>query len=172
MSRLKSRPRINLPQGLVKKFPAHEAEIHCIQISRDGALIATGSQDKQLNLYDARTGSLTRSLAGLGLGVMSIEFSGANDLILGTSVDNSIKIWNLSTARVAHSLTGHIGKVFSACFAGGGASGKVISGSHDRTIKVWDLQKGNCSKTLFTLSSCNDLCSLDYEGMFLMNDNR
>jgi autophagy-related protein 16 len=124
-------------------------------------MIATGSQDKKLNLYDSRTGSLTRSLAGSGLGITSIEFSEANDLVLGSSADNSIKLWNLATARVAHSLTGHIGKVFSACFA----NGKVVSGSHDRMIKIWDLQKGYCTKTLFTLSSCNDLVSLDYEGM-------
>ncbi|KAL3900819.1 MAG: hypothetical protein SGCHY_001071 [Lobulomycetales sp.] len=145
--------------GVVKKFSAHDAEIHCIQTSRDGALIATGSQDKRLNLFDARTGSLERSLSGSMQGIMSIQFNQANDQILGTSSDNSIKIWNLNTARLAHSLTGHIGKVFTACFA----NSQVISGSHDRTIKVWDVARGyySANRQVLTTSRDNSLKLVD-----------
>ena len=48
-------------------------------------------------------------------------------------------------------------------------SAGVLSGSHDRTIKMWDLTRGFCVKTLFTLSSCNDLVSLDSEGDTLVS---
>ncbi|KAF9330294.1 hypothetical protein BGZ91_000195, partial [Linnemannia elongata] len=61
-----------------------------------------------------------------------------------------------------HTLTGHIGKVFSARF--NPDSSKVVSGSHDRTIKVWDLQKGYCIRTMFTFASVNDVCLLDFDG--------
>ncbi len=124
-------------------------------------MIATGGFDKKLNLYDSSTGVLSKSLAGSLQSVMSIEFSPQNDVVLGTSNDNSIKLWNIATSQLTQSLTGHIGKVYSARFID---ASKVISGSHDRSIKIWDLTKGYCTKTIFTLSSCNDLVSLDSDG--------
>ena len=92
---------------------------------------------------------------------MSVSFNYTGDLLLGSSNDNSTKIWSIDTGRLKHTLTGHIGKVYSARFAD---NDTVISGSHDRTIKIWNLAKGYCVKTIFTLSSCNDLVSLDNEG--------
>lgn len=101
------------------------------------------------------------SLAGSLQGIMSAAFNNQSDHVLATSNDNSTKIWSLESKRLKHTLTGHLAKVYSAKFVGSGA---VISGSHDRTIKVWDLVKGYCTKTLFTISSCNDLLPLDDDG--------
>lgn len=95
---------------------------------------------------------------------MSVDFNAVEDMVLATSNDNSIKIWDIMSRRLKHTLTGHLSKVYSARFVG--YSG-VISGSHDRTIKVWDLVKGNCTKTIFTLSSCNDLAPVDSEGIVI-----
>ncbi|TPX56786.1 hypothetical protein PhCBS80983_g04292 [Powellomyces hirtus] len=153
-----------LPQVATKKMSAHDAEINCIQLSPDGNLLATGGNDKRVILYDAYTGGMKSTLSGPLQSVMSIAFNSASELVMGTSNDNSAKIWNVSTGRLKHTLTGHIGKVFAAKFTD---AGRVVSGSHDRTIKVWDLNKGFCADTIFTLSSCNDLCLLNGDGTII-----
>ena len=64
------------------------------------------------------------------------------------------------------SLTGHSGKVYSAKFT---ENNRIISGSHDRTIRVWDSVKQYCIRTMFTLSSCNDLIPMDSEGTVIVS---
>ncbi|KAI8855020.1 WD40-repeat-containing domain protein [Chytridium lagenaria] len=159
--KVRSDVRCTLPNVIVKRSPMHESDINCIQISRDGNLIATGSNDKKLILTDAKTGNVRTSLIGSLQALVSTSFSHDGELVLGTSNDHSTKIWSISTSRLKHTLTGHIGKVFAAKFTN---TNRVISGSHDRTLKVWDLARGYCTQTIFTLSSCNDLELLDGEG--------
>ncbi|KAH9251693.1 hypothetical protein BASA81_010363, partial [Batrachochytrium salamandrivorans] len=62
--------------------------------------------------------------------------------------------------------TGHTGKVCTGRFTDNNC---IISGSHDRTIKIWDLVKGYCVKTIFTLSSCNDLALFGGEGEVIVS---
>ncbi|KAI9209131.1 WD40-repeat-containing domain protein [Polychytrium aggregatum] len=153
-----------LPISAVKVVSAHESEINCMQVTPDGSMIASGGGDKKIMLMDAKTGVQRGQFTGSLAGVMCVAFNNTGDLILGTSNDNSTKIWSIATGRPKHTLTGHIGKVYSAKFT---ESNKIFSGSYDRTIKHWDLAKGYCIKTIFTLSSCNDLALLDPEGNLL-----
>ncbi|KAI8815594.1 WD40-repeat-containing domain protein [Fimicolochytrium jonesii] len=151
----------HIPAKLVRRMQAHDSEINCVQINGDGSIVATGSNDRKVLLFDVKTGALKSTLSGATQAIMSLTFDNSGELVMGTSNDNSVKLWNVATARLKHTLTGHIGKVFAAKFTD---SGRVISGSHDRTIKIWDLNRGFCTSTIFTLSSCNDLCLLNGDG--------
>ncbi|KAI8926735.1 WD40-repeat-containing domain protein [Entophlyctis helioformis] len=143
---------------------SHDSDINCIRMNRDGSLFATGASDKKVIIYDAKSCTPKTALTGSLQAIMAVAFNSAGDCVLGTSNDNSVKIWSLATSRIRHTLTGHIGKVYAARFTD---SNGVVSGSHDRTIKIWDLNKGYCVKTIFTLSSCNDLALLDGDGMVI-----
>ncbi|KAF9912464.1 hypothetical protein EC991_010551 [Linnemannia zychae] len=151
-----------IPQISSKKFTAHDAEVNTVSLSNGGSMIATGSNDKKIRIWDIKTGSLKSTLTGCLQSVMCVSFNATDELLLGASNDNAARLWHLGTGRPRHTLTGHIGKVFSARF--NPDSSKVVSGSHDRTIKVWDLQKGYCIRTMFTFASVNDVCLLDFDG--------
>ncbi|TPX33851.1 hypothetical protein SmJEL517_g03392 [Synchytrium microbalum] len=166
LEKTKSIVRVVLPTTVTKRINAHDADINSICISPDGSLIATASNDKKILVFESKTGTVKTSLSGSLQSVMCVAFNKAGDLILGTSNDHSVKIWALGTNRLKHTLTGHIGKVFAARFAD---SNRVVSGSHDRTIKLWDLAKGYCTKTIFTLSSCNDLTLMDDDGSMIVS---
>jgi autophagy-related protein 16-1 len=112
-------------------------------------------------LWDSKTGAKLGAFSGALQTINSVAFNRLSDHFLAASNDNSIKIWDVESKRVKHTLTGHLAKVTSARFAG--LTG-VYSGSHDRIIKFWDLVKGYCTSTLFTLSACNDVVALDSEG--------
>lgn len=96
-------------------------------------MFATGGADKKIKLFDARTGHIIQSLSGALQTVTSVSFNSTDEMILGSGTDNATRIWSLSTHRLRviltnnlflvstyiifqHTLTGHIGKVYSAKF--------------------------------------------------------
>lgn len=64
-------------------------------------------------------------------------------LITG-SLDNTLKIWDISTGRIIKTLFGHLEGVWSVA----SDSLRLVSGAHDRTVKVWDKDSGRCLHTL------------------------
>ncbi|KAI9002114.1 WD40-repeat-containing domain protein [Hyaloraphidium curvatum] len=150
-----------LPTQAARKLTAHRGDTNCLAVSGDGRLFATGSDDRTVVVWDAGTGGQKGMLQGSGAGVVSAAFSYGNEMLVAGANDNVAKVWTLATGRLKHTLTGHAGKVFSCKFT---VDSKVITGSHDRTLKVWDLARGYCTKSVHTLSSCNDLCLLDDGG--------
>jgi autophagy-related protein 16-1 len=156
-----------LPSKVSKIFKkVHDDDINCMSISADGSLLATGGNDKNVVLYGTATGTPKAVLTGSVMSVMSVCFSPTSEFVLASSNDHSIKIWDCTTRRLKHTLTGHLSKIFSARYTD---MNTIVSGSHDRTIKVWDLTRGVCSKTIFTLSSCNDLASLSSDGSMIIS---
>ncbi|KAG1756241.1 WD40 repeat-like protein [Suillus paluster] len=65
-------------------------------------------------------------------------------VLISGSLDNTIKVWDIDTAKATQTLFGHIEGVWAV------ESDKLrlISGSHDRTIKVWNREEGRCTATL------------------------
>ncbi|KAF8803573.1 WD40 repeat-like protein [Phlegmacium glaucopus] len=65
-------------------------------------------------------------------------------ILISGSLDNTIKLWDIDTAKAVQTYFGHIEGVW------GVASDKMrlVSGSHDRTIKVWSRENGSCTSTL------------------------
>ncbi|KAK5668436.1 hypothetical protein QVD99_005457 [Batrachochytrium dendrobatidis] len=155
-----------VPTTGVRKMTAHDGEISCIAISRDGGLLATGGNDRKLILFNGNTCSQKAIIDTAGQSITCVAFNGSGDSVLSTSIDHSIKVWNTLTFRSKITFTGHSGKVCAARFTN---SNRIVSGSHDRSIKIWDLVKGYSIRTLFTLSSCNDLALLDSEGQIIIS---
>ncbi|KAJ3365355.1 hypothetical protein HDU91_002237 [Kappamyces sp. JEL0680] len=151
-----------LPTKLIRQYKTpHDDDISCIAMNHDGTLLASGGNDKKLAIYSTATGQVKSLLHGSLKAITSICFNNLGDTVMASSNDNSIKLWDLESKRLKHTLTGHLQNVYAARFA---TSNCVISGSHDRTIKIWDLTKGYCIKNIFTLSSCNDVASLNADG--------
>ncbi|KAK6457572.1 ubiquitin ligase complex component [Scheffersomyces xylosifermentans] len=69
--------------------------------------------------------------------------------LLTSSLDNTIKLWDVKTGKCIRTQFGHIEGVWSIA----ADTFRVISGAHDRLIKVWDLQNGKCLHTFGNNSS-------------------
>ncbi|EGW34716.1 SCF complex F-box protein MET30 [Spathaspora passalidarum NRRL Y-27907] len=69
--------------------------------------------------------------------------------LLTSSLDNTIKLWDVQTGKCIRTQFGHIEGVWSI----NSDTFRIISGAHDRLIKVWDLQNGKCLHTFGNDSS-------------------
>ncbi len=83
---------------VVAVLKGHQDTVDAVAVSPDGSLIATGSFDQSIRLWDAKTGKEVRAYAGQqghrGQ-VLSVAFSPKGDLLASGGADNSAKIWDV-----------------------------------------------------------------------------
>jgi WD40 repeat protein len=109
-------------------------------------LLATGSGDQTVKLWDISSGQCLKTLSGHSSRVWSVAFTPDSQTLASGSGDNTVKLWDVSTGECLKTLQGHLNWVFSTAFSPNGQM--LASGAGDRTVKLWDVQTGECLKTL------------------------
>ncbi|MCU0535415.1 MAG: hypothetical protein MUD14_16120 [Hydrococcus sp. Prado102] len=67
--------------------------IRAIAFSPDGKILASGTVNKKVQLWDVVTGNLLRTLEGHGDKVRTLAFSPDGKTLVSGSADKTIKIW-------------------------------------------------------------------------------
>ncbi|MGF2038742.1 MAG: ribosome assembly protein 4 [Nostoc sp. CmiVER01] len=81
------------------------------------------------------------TLEGHSSRVFSVGFSPDGKTLASGSLDNTIKLWDVSTGKAIKTLTGHSSPVYSVGFSPDGKT--LASGSGDKTVILWDLDFDN-----------------------------
>jgi WD40 repeat protein len=100
-------------------------------------LIASGSRDKTIRIWNLKEKQEEYSLIGHTDSVSSVAFSPNGKYLASSSDDSTIKLWDLTNRIEEYSLIGHSNIVHSIVFSFNG--NYLFSGSKDKTIKIWDL---------------------------------
>ena len=108
-------------------------------------LLASGSADWTIRLWDVYTGEHLHTLEGHLHYVYTIAFSADGRILASGSADNTIHLWNPHTGAHLRTLYGHTESVGSVAFSRGGS---FASGSHDDTIRLWNAYTGEHLHTL------------------------
>ncbi len=70
-----------------------------IQLSPDGNLLASCSQDKTCKIWEIPSGKLVHTLRGHTSQVFSIEFSPDGKFLASCGWDKAVKIWEISSGE-------------------------------------------------------------------------
>jgi WD40 repeat protein len=119
-------------------------EVLSVAFSHDEKLLAYGSDDETIKLWDISTNNLIRTLEGHTHEVLSVAFN-SDGMLASGSVDNTIKLWDISTMKCVRTLEGHTSDVCSVAFNN---KEMLASGSGDNTIKLWNISTMTCVGTL------------------------
>ncbi|PYH50468.1 WD domain protein [Aspergillus niger CBS 101883] len=93
----------------MQTLEGHSGSIHSVAFSNNGQLLASGSEDNTIKLWDAATGALKHTLDIYSDSVISVAFSNNGQLLASSSYDNTIKLWDAATGTLKHDIsTDHV----------------------------------------------------------------
>jgi WD40 repeat protein/tRNA A-37 threonylcarbamoyl transferase component Bud32 len=130
----------------VQTLTGHTSEITSVALSPQAFLLASGSLDGTVKIWNLGTSKLLRTLRGHYNSVSSVAISPDGYLLASASWDRTVKIWHLGNGKLLYTLRGHQGYVHSVTFSPDGQT--LISSSRDRTLKFWNPQTGQFLDTL------------------------
>jgi WD40 repeat protein/predicted Ser/Thr protein kinase len=127
----------------------HASMVQAVAINPNGQLLASGSSDNTIKLWQLATGKLLRNFGRWFSGhsgmVHTVAFSPDGELLASGSWDETIKLWLLGSGKEARTFKGHTNCIYSVVFS---PDGKLLaSGSADCTVKVWQVISGREIRT-------------------------
>ncbi|KFA52482.1 hypothetical protein S40293_05657, partial [Stachybotrys chartarum IBT 40293] len=148
--RVTGRPKITARKSMAGQERAplrgHHNYIHCLAFSPKGNILASGSYDEAVFLWDVRAGRLMRSLPAHSDPVSGIDFCRDGTLVVSCSTDGLIRVWDTSTGQCLRTLVHEDNPaVTNVCFSPNGRF--VLAFNLDNCIRLWDYVAGSVKKT-------------------------
>ncbi|OQE62988.1 hypothetical protein PENNAL_c0253G00080 [Penicillium nalgiovense] len=132
--------------ALTQTLEGYSGSVGSVAFSPDSRLLASGSDNKTVWLWNPATGALTQTLEGHSDSVRSVVFSPDGRLLASGSTDKTVRLWDPATGALTQTLEGHSGSVGSVAFSPDGRL--LASGSDDTTVRLWDPATGALTQTL------------------------
>ncbi|KAI9772614.1 MAG: hypothetical protein M1839_002427 [Geoglossum umbratile] len=129
----------------LQALEGHSACVSEVAFSSDSRLLASGSQDRSIKLWDPTTGELHGTLEGHSDSVSKVTFSPDSHLLASGSDNGTIGLWDLTTKELCGIFEGHLGRVLTVAFSPDGRL--LATASVDGTVRLWDPTTGALHST-------------------------
>lgn len=136
---------LRFSDGSLMQTLAGSEKILDLSFSPDDAIVASAA-GHDINLFDARTGTLIKKLSRHDSAVNAVAFSPNGRLVASGSDDRTAIIWQLDSGKSKHVLKGHDQTVRAVAFSPDG--NLLASGSGNAAVVLWEVASGNLSRVL------------------------
>jgi WD40 repeat protein len=128
--------------GLSRTFSDEQdnSGIRFLAYNRDGTLLAGGSDDGRIRIFDASNGKILARFLGHAQKIQGLAFSPDGTLLASSSDDSTIKLWQTTDWSFVRELDGHKSGVYQISFNPDGRF--LISTSDDKTARLWSVDTG------------------------------
>ena len=144
----------------IKVFQGYTNSVMSIAAGHE-QLLVSGHEDKMIRVWNAQTGQILKTLQGHRDRVWSVSIAPntiaqwldlqttagqvESDILISSSADRTIRIWNWRSGQCLKTLQGHNSWVWSVICSPCGRY--LVSSSYDCTVKFWDVRTGDCLET-------------------------
>ncbi|KAI9573887.1 WD40-repeat-containing domain protein [Boletus coccyginus] len=149
------------PQSVFKVRPAtrcsstlsgHSSHILCASFSPTGALLATGSGDTHVRLWDLNTETPSHTLVGHTGWVLSVEWDPIERKLASGGHDGHVRLWDPKSGRpIGDAMKGHSKWVTSLSWEPvhiNPTAPRLASSSKDGTVRIWSTSSRQLEYTL------------------------
>jgi WD40 repeat protein len=123
---------------LLRTFAGHTDAVMTVALSRDGKLLASGSSDKTVKLWDVATGKELYTLKGHSGKVGHVAFSGDGNWLGSVCLGREVRVWNVSTGEQKAKFEGHAMALSH--------DGKLLASAY-KDVKLWDVTTSKVNLT-------------------------
>jgi WD40 repeat protein len=132
-----------MPPG---EFKGHTGLVYSVAFSPDGKVLATGSFDNTVKLWDFASRKELQTLKGHTAAVYSVAWSADGTMLASGSQDKTIRLWDPKTGKTYRELKGHGDIVDAVAFS---PDGKLLAScSSDKSVRLWNTSDGKEVKNL------------------------
>jgi COMPASS component SWD3 len=138
-------------------FRGHENHVFSVDYSPRANVVATGSSDETVRLWDVRSQELIRVLPAHSDPVTSVCFSPDGSTLASCSYDGLCRLWDVASGECLMTLVDDASPaVASARFSPNGRY--LLLGTLDSRLRLWDVARDACIRT-FTGHTAAKFCA-------------
>lgn len=126
----------------------HTDEVLSIAISDDSTVLASGSKDNTVRIWDVDTATEIYTCERHTDIVNAVAINHNGSIVASGSDDTTIILWDVTTGLPISTLYGHTHGIQSLAFSSDGKTLVSCAGAEDPTIRLWDVANGEQKKIL------------------------
>src|SRR5690348_7647581 len=127
------------PDMLPPPLKGHNGRVFAVAFAPGGRVLASGGADKQIILWDVKSGKESRRLAGHTGTVFGLAFAPDGKTLASGSQDGTVGIWDVATGKEKARLQ-HGSWVYSVAYSPDGRT--LASAGSGGKVKLWDVAAG------------------------------